>query len=166
MFTLVTLFNFGHDTPPPLFVFARMEELHRDRADRDKVLYGLGTRFSVEYIAEHYGIDPRHIDVTEPTAAEDNDFSPQTSAQHFSRRENSETVEEFTSRLEKSGQDEIDSIIDEFQSELDESRSFEDAQNRILRRYQQQFKKRSNLARLLDNLRYVAASAGASNAKK
>ena len=166
LFALVTLFNFGHDTPPPLFVFAQMEELHRDRAERDKVLYDMGTRFSPEYIADHYGIDPRHIDVTEPSAAENNGFSSQTAAQHFSRCESSETVEDFTSRLEKSGQDEIDSVIDEFQSEIDKSRSFEDAQNRISKRYQRQFKRRLNLTRLLDNLRYVAASAGASNAKK
>ena len=77
-----------------------------------------------------------------------------------------ETVADFTARLERAGQDTIDDIIDDFQAEIDNAKSFEDAANRILKRYQRQFKHRSKLAAILDNLRYVAASAGASNAKE
>ena len=68
----------------------------------------------------------------------------------------------WTQFIEKSGQD----TIDEFQAEIDKSKSYEDAADRILNRHKKQFKHRSKLAEILDNLRYVAASAGASNAKK
>jgi len=62
--------------------------------------------------------------------------------------------------------DTIDAIIDDFRKDISKVGSFDDASNRILNRHKRQFKQRSKLAQILDNLRYVAASAGTSNAKK
>ena len=38
LFALVTLFNFGDSVLAPRFVFAQMENLHKDRAERDQIL--------------------------------------------------------------------------------------------------------------------------------
>ena len=160
LFALVTLFNFGAAVPPPRFVFEQMAELHKDRAERDKILYDMGARFNADYLSAHYQIDPSHIEVQSPA------FSSKSDLQQFSRRENSETVEDFTKRLEKQGQDTIDAFIEDFQRDIDKSGNFSDAANRILNSHKRQFKHRSKLAQILDNLRYVAASAGASNAEK
>ena len=162
LFTLVTLLNFGPDTPPPRFTYEKMEPLHAERAERDKRLHDMGVRFNTEYFATHYKIDPTQIEVQNPAPS----FTTVGRGRHFSRRQNNETVADFTARLERAGQDTIDDIIDDFQAEIDNAKSFEDAANRILKRYQRQFKHRSKLAAILDNLRYVAASAGASNAKE
>ena len=62
--------------------------------------------------------------------------SNQNELQQFSRRENNETVLDFTGRLEKSGQDTIDKMIDEYQDGIDKSKNFEDVTKRLLNRYQ------------------------------
>ena len=162
LFALVTQLNFGAGIPSPRFTFEKMEDLRKERAERDKLLFDMGARFKAPYLSAHYNIDPAHIEVQEPPPS----FAAPSPIQPFSRRENNETVSDFTARLEKAGQDTIDDIIDEFQAELDQSSSYEDAAGRILNRYEKQFKHRSKIAQILDNLRYVAASAGASNAKK
>ncbi len=164
LFSLVTLFNFGPETSAPHFIFSQMEELHKDRAERDKILYDMGTRFNIDYLSEHYQIDPSHIEIQNPASAFQR--TTKSNTPHFSRRENDETVESFTARLEKQGQDTLDAMIDEFQKEIDKSKSFEDAAKRTLNRYKKQFKHRSKLAQIMNNLRYVAASAGASNAHR
>ena len=160
LFSLVTLFNFGADIPAPLFKFEKMEELHKDRAERDKILCDMGARFNADYFSAHYNIDPSHIEVRLPSSNSPSGFH------QFSRRENNETVLDFTGRLEKQGQDVIDAIIDKYQMDIDKAKSFNDAANRILNSHKRQFKQRSKLAQILDSLRFVAASAGTSNAKK
>jgi len=144
LFSLVTLFNFGSNVPPPRFIFEQMEELHKDRAERDKILYDMGARFNADYLSAHYQIDPSHIEVQSSSST----FSQTGASQQFSRRDNSETVEDFTSRLEKQGQDTIDSFIDDFQREIDKSKSFEVASKRVLNRHKRQFKHRSKLAQI------------------
>jgi len=162
LFSLVTLFNFGADIPAPRFEFEQMEELHKERAERDRILYDMGARFNADYLSAHYQIDPSHIEVLPPSSG-----STQGSGfQQFSRRENNETVFDFTSRLEKQGQDTIDDIIDDFQRDISKAKGFDDAAKRVLNSHKRQFKHRSKLSQIFDNLRYVAASAGASNAKK
>lgn len=160
LFALVTQFNFGAEVPAPRFEFEQMEELHKERAERDKILYDMGARFNADYLSAHYQVDPAHIKVQLPSPTSPGGF------QQFSRRENNETIFDFTGRLERQGQDTIDAIIDDFRKDISKARSFDDASNRILNRHKRQFKQRSKLVQILDNLRYVAASAGTSNAKK
>jgi len=78
----------------------------------------------------------------EPESLHSSVFGPhsfadtQTGAtQQFSRRENSETVESFVARLERHGQDVVDSVIDDYQLDVDKARSYEDAANRVLKRH-------------------------------
>jgi len=107
----------------------------------------MGARFNSDYLATNYDIDPNHIEVQNiPTFADSQ--NPGTLRQ-FSRRENSETVLDFTGRLERSGQDTIDKMIDEYQDGIDKSKNFEDVTKRLLNRYQKQFKHRLKLAQIL-----------------
>jgi len=63
LFALVAQFNFGANLAPPRFVYEQMENLHTEKAKRDKILYDMGARFNADYLAAQYGIDPGHIDV-------------------------------------------------------------------------------------------------------
>lgn len=84
-FSLVTSLNFGPDIPAPRFVFKQMENLHKERAERDKILYDMGARFNANYLAAHYQIDRSHIEVQNPAFS-----SNQNNLHQFSRRENNE----------------------------------------------------------------------------
>lgn len=62
-------FNFGPQTAAPRFVFNDTEDLKKEKAERDKVLYELGVRFKKEHIAVTYNIPLEHFDIDASTPA-------------------------------------------------------------------------------------------------
>jgi Mu-like prophage protein gp29 len=57
--------NLGEGTPAPRFVFEEAEELKKDKAERDKILWDMGVRFSKTRISSEYGIPEDGFEITD-----------------------------------------------------------------------------------------------------
>ena len=66
-----TLLN-APDVPAPTFHYVEKEDLKKDRADRDKVLHTMGTRYTKGYTEKTYGFQPEDLD--DPADPEDDPF--------------------------------------------------------------------------------------------
>jgi len=67
----LTLYNFGPDVRPPRFAFDEPEDLKKEKAERDKLLYGVGVRFKPEHIAAEYNIPLEHFEIDASASSQD-----------------------------------------------------------------------------------------------
>ena len=72
--------NYGEGTPAPHFIFEPPENLKKDKAERDKILWDMGVRFSKTRISSEYGIPEDGFEITDASA------QPQAGAGGFSIR--------------------------------------------------------------------------------
>jgi phage gp29-like protein len=63
----IAVLNCGEGTPAPRFAFDEPENLKKDKAERDKLLFDMGVRFSKGRIASEYGIPEDGFEVTDPS---------------------------------------------------------------------------------------------------
>jgi phage gp29-like protein len=180
--SVYTVYNFGAEVAAPKFEFVQDEDLQKERAVRDKELYGIGWRPRKGYITREYGISEEDFDLS---ASSENAGKPvgfalqkpdtcrcrKHSTGMFSRiaalfasreeqaaRKDERLMQEFAEQTLNAGQQEIDTAIESYIDALGTVNNYEEAKKALQGVYKR--RSMSPFAWLIENIRYAASGIG------
>jgi phage gp29-like protein len=188
IFAILTHINFL-EAKPPRFEFFEEEDVKKEKADRDKVIFDMGFRFSEEYLVREYGY--QEGDLKEEAPEEKPETKGKEFFKYFHKRLKNrfpdkssvfDRILSFFNRLKHSAeekkmirdhkiidqykksralnlQNEVDRLIDRIFASIDQGKSLESVRVLIIKDYPKL--DFSEINRIITGVRYVASQAGA-----
>ncbi len=166
LFKMSTAFNWGENVRPPKFKFDEPVNIKNDQAERDKTLSECGVAWTEDHWIDDYGIPANHFTIKDDTPPVE--FSSKRSKKKLFGLFSRETTDEYTDRKLDEGQKVYDQMVNRFLDEIENSDSFDAARENLLKTFsgKSMQKDRQNLAKHIDNIRYVGSQTGADDAKE
>jgi phage gp29-like protein len=171
---IYTRYNFGPDVVPPRFEFIKDEDLQKDRAERDRILYAIGVQPKKGYISREYSIPEEEFDLIHDKGNKPAGFSVGNTsvcscgqqgslinrfASLFAKNTKDERLmQEFSGELLSDGQDELDRTIESYVDALGKVSNYKDAQKALAEVYQNRTVE--PFTHLINEVRFAAQGIG------